>query len=70
MQWKAINEDHHLRPVRQVPHKPTYEGRMPILESVEMRFMSDLSFEWTLLIGGDVRCLYLLFFSFVNVIRF
>ena len=32
--------------VTRVPHKPTYEERMPLMAFVEMRFMSVLYFEW------------------------
>ncbi len=63
--WQGL-----LGAVTRVPYKPTYEEQMPFLESVEIRFMSVSSFEWTFIIQYDVRYLYVLFFLFINIIRF
>ncbi len=57
-----------------VPHKPTYDKRMPFLAFVDiccnLDFMLVWSFDWTLIIRYNLLCLYLLLFSFVNVVRF
>ncbi len=56
-------------PVTRVPYKPTYEERMPFFDmliSVSCTF-DPLNGRSSL---GNVRCLGVLFLSFVNVIRF